>query len=252
MVDTYAHPEYVVETDWVAEHLTDSAIRLVESNEDALLYDSGHIPGAVKVDWFSTLQDPLRRDFLSKSAFEELCSRLGISKDTSVVFYGDKSNWFATYALWLFRYYGHEKLKIMNGGRAKWVAEGRPLTKDPADYQRTSYRAKEPDNSIRAFRDDVFESGEDGQAAGGCALAAASTAASFYRCRTTRRKAQPAAGISPERRASPGDRRSTRPTAPSKLQPSCENCTQTTRSPQTGISSLTAGSASAARTPGLY
>ena len=156
MVDTYAHPEYLVETDWVAEHLTDPAIRLVESNEDALLYDSGHIPGAVKVDWFSTLQDPLRRDFLSKSAFEELCSRLGISKDTSVVFYGDKSNWFATYALWLFRYYGHEKLRIMNGGRAKWVAEGRPLTKDPADYKRTSYRAKEPDNSIRAFRDDVF------------------------------------------------------------------------------------------------
>jgi thiosulfate/3-mercaptopyruvate sulfurtransferase len=146
----------LVETDWVEAHLNDPSIRLVESNEDPLLYETGHIPGAVKVDWFTTLQHPLRRDFLEKPDFEALCSRLGISNDTTVVFYGDKNNWFACYAFWLFAYYGHEKLKIMNGGRAKWVAEGRPLTQEVPSYPATTYVAKEPDPSIRAFREDVF------------------------------------------------------------------------------------------------
>lgn len=153
----YAHPEYLVETEWVAQHLADPQVRIVESDEDVLLYEAGHIPGAVKVDWFTTLQDPLRRDFLSKEAFEELCSKLGISNDTTIVFYGDKSNWFATYAFWLFRYYGHEKLKIMNGGRTKWLQEQRPLTKDVPVYPPTSYVAQEPDHKIRAFRGDVFK-----------------------------------------------------------------------------------------------
>ena len=153
----FAHPNYLVETDWVAEHLKDPQVRMVESDEDLLLYETGHIPGAVKVDWFTTLQHPLRRDFLSESEFEALCSQLGIGNDTTVVFYGDKSNWFACYALWLFRYYGHEKLKIMNGGRLKWTQEKRPLTKERPTYPPTSYRAKNPDFSIRAFRDDVFD-----------------------------------------------------------------------------------------------
>ena len=153
----FAHPNYLVETDWVAEHLKDPQVRMVESDEDLLLYETGHIPGAVKVDWFTTLQHPLRRDFLSESEFEALCSQLGIGNDTTVVFYGDKSNWFACYALWLFRYYGHEKLKIMNGGRLKWTQEKRPLTKEKPTYPPTSYRAKSPDFSIRAFRDDVFD-----------------------------------------------------------------------------------------------
>lgn len=152
----YAHPEYLVETTWVAEHLEDPSIRLVESNEDPLLYETGHIPGAVKVDWFTTLQHPLRRDFIDPSEFETLCSRLGISNDTTVIFYGDKHNWFACYAFWLFAYYGHEHLKIMNGGRAKWVAEGRALTRDIPTHPPTQYRAKPPDMSIRAFRDEVF------------------------------------------------------------------------------------------------
>ncbi|WP_299030235.1 sulfurtransferase [uncultured Thermanaerothrix sp.] len=152
----YAYPEYLVETTWVAEHLEDPSIRLVESNEDPLLYETGHIPGAVKVDWFTTLQHPLRRDFIDQFEFETLCSRLGISNDTTVVFYGDKHNWFACYAFWLFAYYGHEHLKIMNGGRAKWVAEGRPLTRDIPTYPPTQYRAKPPDTSIRAFRDEVL------------------------------------------------------------------------------------------------
>ncbi|HSF83123.1 MAG TPA: sulfurtransferase [Anaerolineales bacterium] len=153
----YDHPEFLVETSWVAQHLDDPALRLVESNEDYLLYETGHIPGAVKVDWFTTLQHSIRRDFLSKTEFEELCSQLGIANNTTVVFYGDKSNWFATYALWLFRYYGHERLKIMNGGRAKWVQENRPLTKEVPSYPRTKYLAKDPDLSIRAFRNEVFQ-----------------------------------------------------------------------------------------------
>lgn len=153
---TYAHPEYLVDTDWVSAHTNDPKIRIVESDEDPLLYRIGHIPGAVQVDWFSTLQHPLRRDFVTKEQFEQLCSQLGIANDTTVVFYGDKSNWFACYALWLFEYYGHKNVKIMNGGRAKWEAEGRLLVKDVPTYPATQYRAQEADKSIRAFRTDVF------------------------------------------------------------------------------------------------
>ncbi len=162
MTSGYAHPEFLVETEWIAEHLNDPGVRIVESDEDYLLYETGHIPGAVKVDWFTTLQHPVRRDFLSKGEFELLCSELGIRNDTTVVFYGDKSNWFATYALWLFRYYGHANLRIMNGGRTKWIQEKRPLTKDVPQYPGTSYLAKEVDVSIRAFRDDVFQHVEKG------------------------------------------------------------------------------------------
>jgi thiosulfate/3-mercaptopyruvate sulfurtransferase len=136
--------------------LNDPQVRLLESDEDPLLYKLGHIPGAEQVDWFTTLQHPLRRDFLTRDKFEALCSRLGISNDTTLVFYGDKSNWFACYALWLFQYYGHKKVRVMNGGRAKWEQEHRPLTKDVPTYPPTRYTAKEPDKSIRAFRTDVF------------------------------------------------------------------------------------------------
>jgi thiosulfate/3-mercaptopyruvate sulfurtransferase len=157
MSQGYAHPEYLVDTAWVAAHLNDPKVRIVESDEDYLLYDTGHIPEAVKVDWFTTLQHPLRRDFLSKQEFEKLCSELGIAKDTTVVFYGDKSNWFACYALWLFAYFGHENLRIMDGGRTKWQQEGHSMTKDIPAYPQTRYTAQDPDQSIRAFRDNVFE-----------------------------------------------------------------------------------------------
>jgi thiosulfate/3-mercaptopyruvate sulfurtransferase len=152
----YAHPEYLVETAWVAEHLDDPGVRLVESDEDYLLYETGHIPGAVKIDWFTTLQHPVRRDFLTREEFEAMCRRQGIANDTTVVFYGDRNNWFACYAFWLFEYFGHEKRKIMNGGRAKWLAEGRPVTTDVPQYAETSYMAREPNQSIRAFRDEVL------------------------------------------------------------------------------------------------
>jgi thiosulfate/3-mercaptopyruvate sulfurtransferase len=154
---SYAHPEYLVDTEWVANHLTDAKVRIIESDEDPLLYPMGHIQGAVQVDWFSTLQHPVRRDFVSKEQFEEMCSKLGIANDTTIVFYGDKSNWFACYALWLFQYYGHENVKIMNGGRAKWEQEKRPLVREIPSYARTTYSAKEADKSIRAFRDEVLK-----------------------------------------------------------------------------------------------
>jgi len=159
-MNTYAHPEYLVETDWVAEHLDDPNVRIIESDEDALLYNMGHIPGAVQVDWFTTLQHPLRRDFLTKEQFEAFCAEAGIENDTMLVFYGDKSNWFACYALWIFEYYGHKNVKIMNGGRAKWKLENRQMVKEIPSYPHTRYVANEPDQSIRAFRNQVFAQAE--------------------------------------------------------------------------------------------
>jgi len=157
MPKPYAHPQYLVETSWVADHLDDPSLRILESDEDALLYHTGHIPGSLKLDWFTDLQHPLRRDFLTKDASQKLCSDLGIANDTTVVFYGDKNNWFACYAFWLFQLYGHQATRIMNGGRAKWEKEGRPMAKDVPSYPRTTYRAKDPDLSIRAFRSEVFD-----------------------------------------------------------------------------------------------
>jgi thiosulfate/3-mercaptopyruvate sulfurtransferase len=153
----YAHPEYLVDTEWVAAHAQDPDVRLIESDEDPLLYAQGHIPGAVQVDWFTALQHPLRRDFLTQEQFEKLASDLGLTKDTTLVFYGDKSNWFACYALWLFQYYGHSNVRIMNGGRAKWEQEGRPWVKDVPVFKPSQYRARNADQTIRAFRDQVLQ-----------------------------------------------------------------------------------------------
>ena len=153
----YAHPEALVSTQWVADHLDDPSIRLVESNEDVLLYDTGHIPGAVKVDWVGDLNDPVIRDYLDAESFAEFASSKGIGPDTTVIFYGDKNNWWATYALWVFRLFGHDNVKIMNGGRKKWVDEGRPLTKEVPSYPQADYPVPARDDSpIRAFRDEVL------------------------------------------------------------------------------------------------
>lgn len=154
----YAHPEALVDTNWLAEHLHDPKVRIVESNEDILLYDTGHIPGAVKIDWQADLNDQVERDYLNKEGFEQLASRLGISNDTTVVFYGDKNNWWATYALWVFKLFGHEDARILNGGRKKWIDEGRETTKEVPSYPATHYTAQERDDkTIRAFRDQVRE-----------------------------------------------------------------------------------------------
>ncbi|MBA3533455.1 MAG: sulfurtransferase [Ardenticatenales bacterium] len=154
----YAHPELLVNTDWVVEHKDDPNIRLLESNEDILLYDTGHIPGALKIDWHDDLNDRLRRDYVSKEAFEELASRLGLTPETTVVFYGDKNNWWATYALWVFQLFGHDNARIMDGGRLKWSEEGREWTREVPQVERTKYQASERDDArIRAFRDDVLK-----------------------------------------------------------------------------------------------
>jgi thiosulfate/3-mercaptopyruvate sulfurtransferase len=154
----YAHPEVLVSTAWVAEHLTDPTVRLVESNEDTLLYAAGHVPGAVHVDWTADLNDQVRRDYITREGFEALMSRIGVTPDTTVVFYGDKNNWWATYALWVFHLFGHTHAKIMDGGRLKWEKEGRPLTRDVPTYPTTAYTANNRDDkSARAFRDEVLK-----------------------------------------------------------------------------------------------
>ncbi len=152
----YAHPEVLVSTGWVVSHLHDPKVRVVESDEDILLYDFGHIPGAVRLDWHTDLQDPVARDFVDRSGFEALMTSAGIANDTTVVFYGDKNNWYACYSFWLFTYYGHRDCRVMDGGRAKWEAEGRPYTREMIEHPATRYTAQEPDASIRAVRDDVL------------------------------------------------------------------------------------------------
>lgn len=154
----YAHPEVLVSTDWVAEHGADANVRLVESNEDQLLYPAGHIAGAVEVDWVRDLNDPVRRDYLKKDGFEALMSRIGATRDTTIVFYGDKSNWWATYAFWVFQLFGHTNARVMDGGRLKWEKEGRPLTREVPNYPATQYTAAQDrdDRTNRIFRDEVL------------------------------------------------------------------------------------------------
>jgi thiosulfate/3-mercaptopyruvate sulfurtransferase len=154
----YANPEALVSTQWVADHLEDPAVRIVESDEDVLLYDVGHVPGAVKIDWHTDLQDPLMRDYLDAESFARLMGEKGISPDTTVVFYGDKNNWWATYALWVFRLFGHDRVRVMDGGRKKWDDEGRPMSTGIPSYPRTEYPTpRRDDETIRAFREDVLE-----------------------------------------------------------------------------------------------
>ena len=154
----YAHPEVLVSTQWVADHLKDPKVRLVESNEDVLLYETGHIPGAVKVDWVTDLNDPLVRDYVDRARFERLLRAKGITGDTTIVFYGDKNNWWATYAFWVFRLFGIERLRVMDGGRLRWVEEGRPLETSVPRYPEGTITVKERDDTrIRAFRDQVMK-----------------------------------------------------------------------------------------------
>lgn len=152
----YAYPGVLVETDWVEEHLTDPAVRLVEVDEDVLLYETGHLPGAIKLDWHVDVQHQILRDFVSQQSFEQLLRRWGIQNDQIIVFYGDKDNWYACYAFWLFCMYGHKQLKLMNGGRSKWLVERRPLTMDVPQFLPSAYRAQPANGSVRIYRDDVL------------------------------------------------------------------------------------------------
>jgi thiosulfate/3-mercaptopyruvate sulfurtransferase len=152
----YARPEVLVSTDWVAEHLDDPKVRLMESNEDVLLYEIGHIPGAVKLDWVSDLNDPVTRDYVDAEQLQALLRRHGVNDDTTIVLYGDKNNWWATYAFWVFRLFGLENLKIMDGGRARWEQEGRDLVTDLPSYPEGNIRVQpRNDAALRAFREDV-------------------------------------------------------------------------------------------------
>jgi thiosulfate/3-mercaptopyruvate sulfurtransferase len=153
----YAHPEKLVTTSWLAENLGTPGLALVESNEDVLLYETGHIPGAIKVDWHTELNDPVVRDYLEGADFAALMSRKGISRDDTIVIYGDKSNWWAAYALWVFTLFGHPDVRLLNGGRDAWVHEGREMIKDLPARDSTEYPVVERNDSvIRAFKEDVL------------------------------------------------------------------------------------------------
>ncbi len=153
----YTDPTALVSTDWVAEHLLDPGIRLVESDEDILLYDTGHVPGAVKIDWIDDLNDPIVRDYLDQVRLQSLLRSKGVSSDTTIVLYGDKNNWWACYAFWVLRLFGVENLRIMDGGRALWEKEGRPLVTEKSSYPAGNIIvAARNDRKIRAFRDEVL------------------------------------------------------------------------------------------------
>ena len=246
----YAHPESLVSTDWVAEHGGDANVRLVEVDVDTAAYEQGHIAGAVGWNWQSQLQQSVRRDVVSKAEMEQLLGSAGIANDTTIVLYGDNNNWFAAWAFWQIRYYGHQDVKLMNGGRAKWEAENRPMTTDVPSYPASAYTAGDPDESIRAYRDQVL-AGVNG---GGISLvdvrSPRSSAASCWRRPTCPRKVPSAAATSPARPTSPGPRRPTR-TAPLSPPTSWPNCTAARASTAAGTPWPTAASGSVPPTPGL-
>ena len=157
-LQAYAHPERLVTTDWLAAHLDDPGLAVIESNEDVLLYKTGHIPGAHHVDWHVDLNDDVMRDYVSPEAFAAMCAKRGITRDTTVVIYGDAFNWWAAYALWVFTLFGHEDVRLLDGGRALWIAEGRELTTDEPVATPSEYPVvPRDDERIRAFKDDVLK-----------------------------------------------------------------------------------------------
>lgn len=157
MAAAYAHPDALVSAEWVLEHLNDPNVRIVETDEDPALYFQGHIPGAVEIGWHLHLQDQLVRDYIDKAAFEELCSKAGIANDTTVVFYGDNSNWWACYALWAFKLFGHKDCRILNGGYKYWKDRGLPMTTEVPKPAPSTYKVESVDTkALRALRDDVM------------------------------------------------------------------------------------------------
>jgi len=154
----YAHPEVLVDTQWVTDHNKDNKVRIFEVSVDPAAFDQGHIPGAVALNWFDDLEERPHREIASKATVERLLGSAGATRDTTIVVYGDNNNWFAAYAYWLFKLYGHRDVRIMNGGRKKWMDEGRPMTKEVPSYARATYEAREPNPNIRAFRDNILQS----------------------------------------------------------------------------------------------
>jgi thiosulfate/3-mercaptopyruvate sulfurtransferase len=156
VADDYAHPEVLVDTEWVAKHLNDPKVRFVEVDVDVSAYESGHIPGAVGWHWKNELETPIRRNVADREQIQDLLSRSGIGPDTTIVLYGDSSNWFAAYAFWLLKYHGHSDVRLLNGGRQKWQAEERPTATERPSYPRVAYSANGPDSTIRALRDFIL------------------------------------------------------------------------------------------------
>jgi thiosulfate/3-mercaptopyruvate sulfurtransferase len=154
---SYANPAALVSTEWVAEHLNDPKVRLIEVDVDTSMYDQGHIPGAVGVNWSTQLTDQIRRDIPTREAWERLLGQAGVSRDTKIVFFGDNNNWFAAFAYWIARMYGHQDVTLMNGGRKKWELEGRTLTTEPPNVSPTTYQASGPDLTFRAYMKDVMD-----------------------------------------------------------------------------------------------
>ena len=152
----YAHPEALVDADWVEAHLKDPKVRLIEVDVDTSAYEQGHIPGAVGFNWQKELQDQIVRAPLDTEHLDALLSRAGVSKDTTIVLYGDNNNWFATWALWIFKYYGHPDVRLLDGGRVKWLADKREITTEVPSYEQTTYKAEAPRKEIRIFRDEVL------------------------------------------------------------------------------------------------
>ena len=154
----YAHPERLVTSQWLEEHRGTDGLVVMESNEDVLLYETGHIPGAVKIDWHTELNDPVLRDYLDGEQFAKLMSAKGVSRDDTIVLYGDKSNWWAAYTLWVFSLFGHEDVRLLNGGRDKWLAENREVTREVAPRETTEYPVvQRDDTALRAYKEDVLE-----------------------------------------------------------------------------------------------
>ncbi len=152
----YVHPEVLVDADWVEAHLHDPKVRLIEVDVDTTAYDQGHISGAVSFNWQKELQDQLVRAPLSQAHLEDLLSRAGVSNDTTIVLYGDNNNWFAAWALWILKFYGHQDVRLLDGGRVKWLADKRAITTEVPSYPRTSYHTQPPDTGIRALRDQIL------------------------------------------------------------------------------------------------
>src|SRR5438552_7801885 len=240
--------DVLVDADWVEAHLGDPGVVLAEVDEDTSAYDKGHIANAVKIDWKKDLQDPVRRDFVDRHGFEELLSARGISNDDLVILYGGNNNWFAAYAYWYFRLYGHANVKLLDGGRKKWELDSRDLVSEVPDRAKTSYQAKDQDSALRAFRDEVVA------AIGQRNLVDVRSPDEFSGkllapAHLPQEQAQPAGHI-PTAKNVPWSKAATT-TAPSSRTTPCVRCTRARRAwTSVRAPSPTAGSASAALTPG--
>lgn len=244
-----ARSDVLVSTDWAESNLDASGVVFVEVDEDTSAYDAGHIPGAIKLDWRSDLQDPVKRDFVDAQQFSKLLSERGISNDDTVILYGGNNNWFAAYAYWYFKLYGHEKVKLLDGGRKKWELDGRALSSEAVSRPATSYTAAAPDNSIRAFRDDVIAAINVKNLVD--VRSPTSSPAGSWRPRICRRNKASGPATSRAPSTCPGARPPTR-TAPSSPTRSWPSCTPRPAWTATKKRSPTAASASGRRTPGSF